>query len=217
MTLSFVLLVSLIHQFDYSVVTLFDEHDEITKLSSNDPLVRHEAFIRLWEKTPSSMTPLIDLVKSMKPSISPNGNKYYEYNVASHYAIRLLGHHRVVDAIEPLVQQIGYPNHDQFATITGSCPSTVQALSNIGEKVIPHVLKKLGRINQDGISRHNCLLLISLIHNRDFYKPIEIIKEKLADSSLTPEERTNLEAALNYAKYEFRHPKLPHPNEWYWR
>lgn len=199
------------------ITSTLDDSVDFANLSSDVASVRHAAFVRLWNKAPTDMSPLIALVNNMKPSINANGNKYYKYDDDVHYAIKLLGHHRVADSIVPLIEHIGYPNYDQFASITGSYPSTVQALANIGKQTIPHVIKKLGALNQDGIKRMNCLLVIVAIHQRDFSKPAELIKEKLNEPGLSDAERTNLQAALIYATTDFLHPKLPYPNDWRWR
>lgn len=199
----------------------------IQNLSSDNPSLRKEAFHQLWKTPPVSMTPLIDIVRKMKPVVSPDGTlNTYAIDSTQQFAIRLLGYHRVIDAKLLLIEQIGYVNYDQHAALTADMPTVVKALANMGKGIIPDVIKKLASLEGDGIRRDHCISILITLHDRNVADVYWLVKSEAEKKSNTESETRNLHEVLTYFRYsderkqyEFVHrprPPLTRDSD-YWR
>lgn len=199
----------------------------LKELSSDNPSLRKAAFLQLKKTPPLSMAPLIDIVRKMKPVVSPDGKlNYYTLDSTPHFAIMLLGHYRAKEAIGPLIEQIGYMNYDQISTYFPEEPTVVKALASIGKDVIPAVIKKLASIDGDGIRRAHCLRVLLSLNNYNCSDVFILIKTQSEKKGWTEAEIRNLRDVLTYfyyseerKQYEFRdkdRPPLTADSD-YWR
>lgn len=195
---------------------------EIEGLWSTDAEVRQETYQRLRKNPPADMTPLIEVIRRMKHLVTPQGRTYYQFNGPEHYIIKLLGHHRVKEAIGPLVEQIGFPFCDRLEALSPAPATIVKTLANMGPVVLPFIQTKLSCTEEDGLKRMRCLAIIELVCN-DSVKAYELVKEESEKLDKTPNERRNLQAALSHFHFHAQTrsylllPTLPYPDDYVWK